>query len=120
MRGPNDYELPGFVRVLVSQEDLEEMPFDDGCPSYCAVIRDCRGKKLWLRIFIEHVEEAHRRFWPQRFTVLLQPDLMVLFGRRVISTDNEDEARRRLKDLLSGRAKRFRQDRFKVLPSGGA
>jgi hypothetical protein len=112
-------EIPFVIRKMVEDGILEEMPLDADCPAFCAGFQDDKRRRLWACLWVENKDHESRRTWPSRFTLTVQPDPTVMFGRRVCSTDDLSEAVERLKGILKGGLK-DKQGRFKILPAEGA
>ena len=115
----SDFEIPFVIRKMVEDGVLEETPMGTDCPAFCAGFQDDRRRRLWACLWIESTDHEARHTWPARFTLTVQPDPVVMFGRRVCSTDDLAEVLARLKDLLKGGLK-DKQGRFKILPAEGA
>lgn len=109
------YKVPYIFCKLAEDGVIEDMSWrNDPCPSFGAKLRD----KNFVRIWVEHPMKDARKGWPTRFTILVQPDLTVLFGRRILATDYLEEAYGQLLSLVRSRGIRARQGRFKVTSSG--
>lgn len=110
-------EIPYIIRKMVEDGVLEEMPFNpDGCPGFSAGFHDGHRRRLWACIYIEDKDGSGRRVWNTRFTVTVQPDPTILFGRRIVATEDLSEAILSINKLLKGGLK-DKQGRFSVLPA---
>lgn len=113
------HEIPYIIRKMAADGVLEEMPCDSFCPSFSAAFRDGHRRRLWACVWIENRDTKARKTWSTRFTLTVQPDPTVFFGRRVIGTDDLSELVVALNRLLKGGFK-DKQGRFMVLPAEGA
>lgn len=103
------HEVPYDVRLLVGVGTLEDMSWkNDPAPSFGTRLRD----KNWLRLWVEHQNPARRAGFPTRFTVMVQPDLAVPFGRRIAATEDLGEALHWVVETIKARG---RHGRFKML-----
>lgn len=105
------YKVPHIFSKLAEDGIIEDMSWrNDPCPSFGAKLPD----KNFVRIWVEHPMKDARKCWPTRFTILVQPDLNVPFGRRILATDYLNEAYGQLLYLVRSRGILARQGRFKV------
>lgn len=82
---PASYRVPYEVERLVAAGTFEDMSWrHELTPSFGARLPD----KNWVRIWVEHPDPRMRRMWDARYTVMIQPDPAVLFGLRIIATDD--------------------------------
>lgn len=110
-------EIPYIIQKMIEDGVLEEMPFDpDGCPGFSAGFHDGHRRRLWACIYIDDKNGTGRKIWKTRFTVTVQPDPTVLFGRRVLATNDLSEAVLSLNKILKGGFK-DKHGRFYVLPA---
>lgn len=108
---PPTYHVPSRICALVFDGVLEDMSSrHDDCPSFGARLRS----RDWVRLWVEHPQPVARKGWSSRFTVIVQPDPMVLFGRRMLQTEDPEEARRCVLWLLKKRNLLFR---FRIMPA---
>jgi hypothetical protein len=108
---PPMYKVPHIFSKLAEDGIIEDMSWrNDPCPSFGAKLPD----KNFVRIWVEHPMKDARKCWPTRFTILVQPDLNVPFGRRILATDYLNEAYGQLLYLVRSRGILARQGRFKV------
>lgn len=117
-RTANGIEIPYIIRKMVEDGILEEMPFDQNCPGFSAGFHDGHRRRLWACLWVETKDPQARHTWPNQYTVTVQPDPTILFGRRIVATDDLSEAIVSLSKLLKGGLK-DKQGRFKVLPAEG-
>jgi len=108
---PPMYKVPHIFSKLAEDGIIDDMSWrNDPCPSFGAKLPD----KNFVRIWVEHPMKDARKGWPTRFTILVQPDLNVSFGRRALATDDLEEAYMKLMFLVRSRGIRDRQGHFKV------
>lgn len=109
------YKVPHIFCTLVEEGVIEDMSCrNDPCPSLGAKLAD----KNFVRIWVEHPVKDARKCWPTRFTIIVQPDPSVFFGRRILATDDLEHAYMKLMSLVRSRGIWARQGRFKI--SSGA
>jgi hypothetical protein len=106
------YKVPVRLEHLVLGGALDDMSWrQDLCPSFGVKLRD----KNWVRLWVEHPFREGRRKWALRFTVVIQPDPEITFGRMAAATDDFEAAYARLLETLNARG--GRPGRFKILPA---
>lgn len=86
----SSYRVPHEISRLVEAGIIEDVSFRlDSSPSFGAKLRD----KNWVRLWVEYPHVDHpganlRKGWPDRYTVVIQPDPTVPFGLRVLGTED--------------------------------
>jgi hypothetical protein len=107
-------EIPYIIRKMVEDGILEEMPFDQDCHGFSAAFHDGHRRRLWACLYVERADRGARKTWPDKYTLTVQPDPTVLFGRRIVATEDLSEVVVGLNKLLKGGTK-DKQGRFKIL-----
>jgi len=108
---PPDFHVPRRFAKLVAGGVIEDMSWrNDPCPSFGVKLKD----KNWARLWVEHPNADLRRGWPRRFTIIIQGDPTVTFGRRILATDDPQTAYDKMVALAESRGARARQGRFKI------
>lgn len=106
------HEIPHGVLLLVGSGALEDMSWrNDPAPSFGARLRD----KNWIRLWVEHQDPSRRSEFPNRFTVMIQPDPAVPFGRRIAATEDMGEALEEIIRTMKTRGKT--NGHFRILPA---
>lgn len=105
------YNVPIRLENLVLAGALDDMSWrQDLCPSFGVRLKD----KNWARLWVEHPFREGRRKWALRFTLVLQLDPEIAFGRMAAATDDFEQAYARLLETLNARG---RPDHFRILPA---
>lgn len=61
----------------------------DPCPSFAARLKDRNWVRLWVEYpTVDHPGVQRYRSWPDRYTVMVQPDPTILFGFRIVGTND--------------------------------
>ncbi len=106
---PSSYRVPREMGKLVMAGLVEDMSWrQDPCPSFGTKLRD----KNWVRMWIEHPNVGLRRGWPDRYTVVVQPDPLVPFGWRMVATEDFGESLMWLTEIIKIGGPRWK---FKIL-----
>jgi len=114
-RVAHSIEIPYIIQKMAEDGILEEMPFNpDGCPGFSAGFHDGHRRRLWACLWVERNDRGSRKTWPDKYTLTVQPDPTVLFGRRIMATEDLSEVVVGLNKLLKGGLK-DKQGRFKIL-----
>jgi|FLYN01.1.fsa_nt_gi hypothetical protein len=110
---PASYRVPKEIMRLVASGMIEDLSWrNDPAPSFGARLKD----KNWIRLWVEHPNWERRGGFPTRYTVVVQPDLAVPFGRRLVATDDLGEALYWLTEVIRARG---HQGRFRILEESG-
>lgn len=82
---PSEYAIPREIERQVSVGAIEDMSWRyDPTPSFGARLKD----KNFVRLWVEHPSYGGRRLWPTRYTLMIQPDLLIYFGWRICATND--------------------------------
>lgn len=105
---PSSYRVPWEVIRLVNSGVMEDLSWrHDPSPSFGARLKD----KNWVRLWVEHPIKEKRLGWRDRFTIVVQPELAVPFGWKLLGTEDRDQAVIWMWKIVSERGPRCR---FKV------
>ncbi len=105
----SSYRVPRELGKLVGSGLVEDMSWrQDPCPSFGTKLRD----KNWVRMWCEHPTSGLRRGWPDRYTVIVQPDPLVPFGWRMWGGEDFSTALTCLTDIIRLGGPRWK---FKIL-----
>ncbi len=105
---PESYRVPREISDLVLAGTLEDMSWRlDASPSFGVKLKD----KNWLRLWVEHVDPRARLGWKSRYTLVIQPDLVVPFGWKIVGTDDMYKALSYLTEAIRMRRSKCR---FKI------
>lgn len=101
------YRVSRYVTNLVEAGLIEDMSWrNDPSPSFGAKLKD----KNWVRLWVEHPDPELRQGWPKRYTIVIQPEPDVLFGWKMMATDDLNEALAWLTHILLMKGPRWRFD----------
>lgn len=86
---PSSYRVPRDIERLAMSGIVEDMSWrNDSSPSFGVKLKD----KNWVRLWIEHPDPQRRIGWPNRYTIVIQPEPAIPFGWKLIGTDDLQEA----------------------------
>jgi hypothetical protein len=106
---PASYRVPKDIVGLVYAGVIEDMSWrNDPSPSFGAKLKD----KNWVRLWVEHPDADRRAGWPDRYTIIVQPEPAVPFGWKLLGTNDLNEALSWLTEIIRTKGPRWR---FKVL-----
>lgn len=106
---PSSYRVPRDIDHLVEAEVVEDMSWrNDPSPSFGVKLKD----KNWVRLWVEHPDPERRLGWPDRYTIVVQPEPAVPFGWKMLGTQDVNEALGWLTEIIRTKGPRWR---FKVL-----
>lgn len=105
---PLSYRVPRDVERLVEMGVIEDLSWrNDPSPSFGARLKD----KNWVRLWVEHPDSKRRTGWPDRYTIIVQPEPAIPFGWKVLGTEAQAEALSWLMEIVRMKGPRCR---FKV------
>lgn len=105
---PSSFRVSKEILDLVYSGVIEDMSWrQDPSPSFGIRLKD----KNFVRLWVEHPDRERRMGWDKRYTLVVQPDLAVPFGWKLVATDDVYEALTWLTEVLRTRGPRWR---FKV------
>lgn len=91
------FKVPVDVMRLVRSGAIEDMSWrNDPSPSFGVKLRD----KNWVRLWVEHPEPRRRRGWPDRFTIVVQPEPAIPFGWKMLGSEDPHEAVQWLTEII--------------------
>lgn len=97
---PSSYQVPVEILELVFDGFLEDMSWrQDPCPSFGRKLKD----KNWVRLWVEHPDPVQRIGWPDRYTIIVQPEPSIPFGWKMVSTESVHPAMSGLMALINKR-----------------
>jgi hypothetical protein len=82
---PSSYRVPRDLEKLVLSGVVEDMSWrNDPSPSCGVRLKD----KNWVRLWVEHPDLNRRIGWPNRYTIVIQPEPAIPFGWKMIGTED--------------------------------
>jgi hypothetical protein len=104
----SSFRVPRDIVRMVESGILEDMSWrNDPSPSFGTRLKD----KNWVKIWVEHPNPTGRVGWPDRYTIVIQPEPAVPFGWKMLGTENTSEALVWLTEIIRMKGPKWR---FKV------